>query len=176
MADVLLTLNNDQIKDLFVHLEDENREMQDEINSTTPEEKLEKSKDKLISNFSDWLGPLNDTQKDILRAWPAKFKPLDEDRMAFRKKWQQALIRVLLGNASKEQKRKQLLALITKPDEYQTEEHKAKLAYNSKQVKELMLTFDHTVTAEQKQFLAERLDKFITAFQELIAEGKQQES
>ena len=66
--------------------------------------------------------------------------------------------------------------MIIKPDSYQTEEHKAKLVYNSKQVKQLMLTFDHTVTTEQKIYLAERLDHFIINFEELIAGSEEQES
>ncbi|MGD8785602.1 MAG: DUF6279 family lipoprotein [Thioalkalispiraceae bacterium] len=174
MVDILLSLNDEQVKELFVSLEEENQEILAEINDTTAEEKLEKSKEKLISNFSDWLGPLTEEQKQLLRSWPPRFKPLDQDRMVFRKNWQNALMRVLLGEFPSYEKREKLMQLVTTPDEYQTAEHKAKLVYNSKQVKELMLTFDQTVTNTQKQYLAERLDTFIVAFEELIAEGSEE--
>ena len=63
--------------------------------------------------------------------------------------------------------------LAESPDKFQTEEHRVRLVYNSKQVKELILTFDPTVTREQKAYLAERLDYFIVNFEELAAEAKQ---
>jgi len=176
MVDVLLGLDEKQVKELFVKLEEENLEIAEEVNSTTADEKMESSKEKLISNFSDWLGPLTDSQKEILRSWPPRFKPLDDDRMLFRNKWQAALKEILTGSFSPEEKREKLTTLIIKPDNYQTEEHKAKLVYNSKQVKQLMLTFDQTVTAEQKVYLAERLDHFIVNFEELIAESEELES
>ena len=65
--------------------------------------------------------------------------------------------------------------LVEHPDKYQSEAHKAKLVYNSKQVKELVLTFDQTITDEQKRYLAERLDYFIVNFEELAAEAKEKE-
>lgn len=172
-ADVLLTLNQQQIDDLFKKLEEENRELIEEINETTAEEKLEKSQEKLIRNFSDWLGPLSEEQKQILRSWPPRFKPLDQDRMAFRKKWQAELRAIFESGQSREEKRARLIDLAESPDKFQTEEHRARLVYNSKQVKELILTFDPTVTQEQKAYLAERLDYFIVNFEELAAEAKQ---
>jgi hypothetical protein len=172
-ADVLLTLNQQQIDDLFEKLEEENRELTEEINETSAEEKLEKSREKLIRNFSDWLGPLNEEQKQILRSWPPRFKPLDQDRMAFRKKWQAELRAIFESGQSREEKRARLIELAESPDKFQTEEHKNRLVYNSKQVKELILTFDPTVTQEQKAYLAERLDYYIVSFEELAAEAKQ---
>lgn len=172
-ADVLLTLNQQQIDNLFERLEEENRELIQEINETTAEEKIEKSREKLIRNFSEWLGPLNEDQKQILRSWPPRFKPLDQDRIDFRKKWQAELRDIFKSDQSREQKRFRLIELAESPDKFQTEEHKARLVYNSKQVKELILTFDQTVTTEQKAHLAERLDYYIVNFEELAAESEQ---
>ena len=173
MADLFLTLNDKQINELFVRLEEENEELNEEYNETTEEEKREKGGDKLISNFSDWLGPLSDEQKQILRSWPPRFKSAHADRMEFRKKWQAALREILQSDSPNSEKRSKLITLAEKPDVYQSEQHKAKLVYNSKQVKELILTFDQTVTTEQKTYLAERLDYFIVNFKELAAEAEE---
>ena len=170
MADLLLTLNDKQQKQMFEKLAEQNQELEDEINEYTQEERYERAGDKMIENFERWLGEINDQQKEILRSWPPKFKPLDDDRMAFRLKWQAALRNVLQSPLSKAEKREQLISLIKNPDTYQSEEHKQKLVYNSKQLKALILSFDQTLTQQQRGFLAGRLDHIITTFQELAAE------
>ena len=170
MADLLLTLNDKQQKQMFEKLAEQNQELEDEIKEYTQEERYERAGDKMIENFERWLGDLNDQQKEVLRSWPPKFKPLDDDRMAFRLKWQAALRNVLQSPLSNADKREQLISMIKNPDTYQTEEHKQKLVYNSKQLKALILSFDQTLTQQQRGFLAARLDYIITTFQELAAE------
>lgn len=170
MADLFLSLNDKQQKQLFAKLAEQNIELEDEYKEYTEQERYERAGDKMIENFERWLGELNDQQKEVLRSWPPRFKPLDEERMAFRLKWQAALRNVLQSPLSKAEKREQLISLIKNPDAYQTEEHKQKLVYNSKQLKALILSFDQTLTQEQRGFLAGRLDYLITSFQELAAE------
>lgn len=173
MAALFLMLNNKQIKALFVRLEEENKEIEEEYKQTTEEEKIIEGGAKLVENFSDWLGPLNEEQKALLISWPSRFQSTHENRLVFRAKWQAALKRVLKGDISTEEKRTRLIALTEKPEDYQSEQYKAQLVHNSKQVKALILTFGPTVTDEQKIYLSERLDYFIRNFEELIEETKQ---
>ena len=170
MADLFLTLNDKQQKQLFEKLAEQNKEIEDDYNEYTEQERYERAGDKMIENFERWLGELNDQQKEVLRSWPPKFKPLDDDRMAFRLKWQAALRNVLQSPLSNADKREQIISMIKNPDTCQTEEHKQKLVYNSKQLKALILSFDQTLTQQQRGFLAARLDYIITTFQELAAE------
>jgi len=173
MADLFLTLSDKQIEELFARLEEENKEVDEKYKETTEQEKIELGGEKLIDSFSDWLGPLNDEQKRVLKSWPQRFKPTHEDRVNFRIKWQAALKQVLVSDEMNEDKRAQLIAMVETPSDYQSEEHRKKLVYNSKQIKELIITFEHTVTSEQKKHLAERLDYFISNFEELAAEAEE---
>ena len=59
------------------------------------------------------------------------------------------------------------------PEQFQTDEHKTILVYNTKQIKELLLTLDPLVLNEQRMYLAERLDYFIKNFDELAAEARE---
>jgi len=172
MADVLLTLSQTQIKEFFVRLEEKNKERVEEYAETSDEEKNVKSGETLISNFEDWVGTLNTEQEQILKSWPQRFKSVHKDHMVFRKKWQAALRRVLEEDSTKEVKREKLLAMILSPEKYQTDEHKLKLDYNTKQIKEMVLTFDQSVTSEQKAHLTKEFDYYITNFEELIAEAE----
>lgn len=169
MADVLLTLSPQQIEELFIRLNEQNKETDEEYKETSDEEKNVKSGETLISNFEDWLGPLNAEQEQMLKSWPQRFKSAHEDRTVFRKKWQAALKQVIESDLEKEIKREQLQALILKPDKYQTDEHKQKLIYNSKQIKEMVLTLDQTITEEQRAHLGEEIDYYIVNFEELAA-------
>ena len=171
MAELFLTLNEKQKKELFETLEEQNKEMQEKFAESTEEERLEKGGDKMVDNFTEWNGELSSEQEALLRSWPEKFKPVHEDRAKFRLAWQAGLKEILFNDSlSKEQEREQLLQLINNPEDYQTEEHKAKLVYNSKQVKALMLAFGETVTDEQRAYLGKRLDYFSRIFAELAAE------
>jgi hypothetical protein len=170
MADLLVTLDAAQQQDLFENLADKNKEVEEEYKEYTEQERQKRASDKTIENFERWLGDLQPDQEALLRTWPAQFKPLDEERMAFRLKWQAALKGILAQSIPVEEKRKQLITLISKPDVYQTEEHKQKIVYNSKLLKKLILEFDKTVTQEQRGYLAGRLDYLIENFKELAAE------
>ena len=170
MADLLLELNEKQIKDLFVTIDEKNQEMNEDFNDMTPAERIEKAQDKLVENFERWLGDLNDSQIAELKTWPAKFTPLHEERMQFRNKWQAALKEVLTSSMSEAEKRTRLVDIISRPEQFQSETYKQQLVGNTKQVKALILNFDPSVTAQQKKYLAERLDYFISNFEELAAE------
>ena len=173
MAELLLQLNGKQINELFENLNEKNQELLEEYQDIDQDERYEEAGDKLIENFERWLGDLNEQQKALLRTWPAKFKPVHEERMAFRKKWQARLLEILIEPTTRDAKYTQLLRLIKEPADLQTEEHKQKIVYNSKLFKTLTLEFDHTVTQTQRGFLAGRLEYFIENFRELAAEKEE---
>jgi len=171
MAGLFLTLDEKQKVELFKTLDEQNKEIVEESAEITREEMIKNGGDKMVDNFSDWLGELSPEQETLLRSWPEKFKPVDEDRMKFRLAWQAGLKEILFNNElDNEQKNKQLVTLINNPKNYQSDEHKAKLVYNSKQVKALMITFNETITHEQKAHVGERIDHFSRIFAELAVE------
>ncbi|VAW94002.1 hypothetical protein MNBD_GAMMA21-2011 [hydrothermal vent metagenome] len=171
MAGLFLTLDEKQKVELFKTLDEQNKEIVEESAEITREEMIKNGGDKMVDNFSDWLGELSPEQETLLRSWPEKFKPVEEDRMKFRLAWQAGLKEILFNDElDNEQKNKQLVTLINNPEDYQSDEHKAKLVYNSKQVKALMITFNETITNEQKAHVGERIDHFSRIFAELAVE------
>ncbi len=171
MVDMMLTLNDKQKSQLYKNLAEQNEELLEKYRETTQQERNEKAGETMIENFERWLGSLNEHQKNVLKTWPPKFKPVHEDRMAFRLKWQAALKQILDDSGLSEQdKRTRLMTLINTPANFQTEAHREKLVHNSKQFKALILSFDQTVTQAQRAYLADRLDNFIVSFRELAAE------
>ncbi len=171
MTELFLTLDEEQKLDLFKTFAEQNKEIVEEFSETTETEKIENGGNKMVDNFSDWVGELSPEQEILLRSWPEKFKSIHDDRMEFRAAWQAELKGILFANElGKEQKKEQLVRLINTPEDYQTDEHKQKLIYNSKQVKALMLAFAETITVEQKAHVGERIDYFSNIFSELAAE------
>jgi hypothetical protein len=172
MADLLVTLNDEQIEELFSNLEEKNKEIADEYNETSDDEKIAQAGDKLIDKFNEWLGTINDDQKELIKSWSQRFKPIHEDRLLFRKKWQLTLRQVLESGLDDKDKRNKLVELVLSASDYQPEDYKLKLDYNREQFKKLIVAFESVVTLEQKKHLNERLDYFITNFEELAAEAK----
>ena len=170
MADMLLTLDENQRKQLFKNLLKQNQEMDEEFKAYSEKEHLERRADKLIDNAESWLGEVNKQQKTILRSWPEKFKALHEERMAFRSKWQASLQAILEEATSSANKRNKLIDLVKTPEAYQSQAHRHKLAYNANQFKGLMLQVEPTLTAQQRRFLMERLDNLIVNFNDLALE------
>lgn len=170
MADMFLSLDEKQQKQLFKNLAKKNQEMDEEYSKYTSQERKRRSGDKFIDNAERWLGDLNKQQKELLWSWLENFKPLHEDRMAFRHKWQAILQAILEESLSTVQKRNKLIALVKMPEAYQSHVHRQKLAYNAEQFKALILQIETTLTPQQRTFLMERLDDLIVSFKELAAE------
>ena len=171
MADLFLSLSEKQHQELSKRFAKQNKELQEEFDDSTVAKRKEKSADKLIDNFDEWLSSLSDAQETALKGWPDNFHEMHPHRMAFRKAWQAELLKILADKTiANEDKKALLIKLIVMPEDYQSEEHKLKLKQNMEQFKSLMATFDQSVTAEQKQYLAKRLDTFKKAFQELAKE------
>jgi len=171
MAELFLSLDGKQRLELYKRLKEKNKELEDEYTKTTAEEKTKISADKMVDNVSDWVGELSAEQETMLRSWPEKFKSLYPERKKFRLAWQ-AKLKAILANKdiSEEEKRAQLINLVNKPETYYSEIQKQNLAYNSNQLKALLIDFDKTVSTEQKTYLAARLDHFSKIFSELAAE------
>ncbi len=172
MADLLVTLNDEQIEELFSNLEEKNKEIADEYTETSDDEKIVQAGDRLIDKFNEWLGTINDDQKELIKYWSQSFKPIHEDRLLFRKQWQLTLRQVIESDFEDNDKRNKLVELVMNAADYQSEGYKLKLDYNRDQFKKLIVAFESVVTPEQKKHLNERLDYFITNFEELAVEAK----
>jgi len=170
MADMFLSLSEAQQTQLFENLATKNQELDEDFKEYSQQQRYQRAGEKLIENVEDWLGELTDEQKEILRSWPPKFKPLHAERMAFRVKWQATLKALLQKPMPVDEKRQSLINLIESPEVYRSAEHKQNLADNIELAKRLMLIFDKTLSKQQRDFLIERIDQLVASFEELAAE------
>jgi len=170
-ADVLLTFNDGQQREMFAELTDKNAELEDKFKKLSQTERYEQLGNKLIEHFERWLGEVTPQQEALLRDWPVQFKPLHAERMTFRGRWQEQLKAILGNQLQLEEKRQRIIQLIRMPEALHSDSYKANLAYNQQLVKKLLVEFGKTLMPEQRQYFSEQLDEYIQSFTKLVDEN-----
>ena len=171
MAAALMTVDETQKAGIYAEIENRNREIREEYDGLTGEERQERISERIIENFERWLGDLNDAQKALVRERVSELRPIHEERLAFRASWQQAFRKVMDSEPDQQAQIGKLTELFAYPEKWQSDVYKEKLAHNSAQVRQMVLSVDRTLTGEQKAHLQARIDYFIGLLQG-IADGE----
>lgn len=167
MAETLVNMDEKQKSEIYTEIENRNREIREEYAALSEKEREHRIGDRIIENFERWLGDLNEVQKKIVREQITNIKPIHEERLAFRSRWQQGFREVMDSDLDKPAKVARLNELFANPEHWQSAAYKEKLSHNSRQVRRLVLSVDRTLTPEQKAHLQERLDYFIQILKDI---------
>lgn len=171
LAETLAEVDDKQKAEIYAEIDKRNKDIRKEYDGLSDEQRQDRIAARTIENFERWLGDLNKRQIKIVRGQAAEILPIHEERLAFRHSWQQSFRTILDSELDKQARIGQLTELFVKPEIWQSQAYKDKLAHNSAQVRKLVLDIDRTLNSKQKAHLRERLDHFIGLLQD-IAAGK----
>ena len=168
ISSVLLTLNDEQQRYLFEVIREKNDEFIEKYVDISQQERNEKITERVIESLELWFGELNDTQRKQVEQRVEKFKPVSQDRLEFRRVVQKELRLVLKSRMPVKDKYEELVRLFSMPEMYQSAVYRDKLAFNRKQVLQLILELDFT--REQDAHFYHQIDDYVLSFHELAAE------
>lgn len=92
---LLSTLSDEQVRELAGNMAENQRDKEDEFLSDDPEQTGQDRAERTMERIERWLGPLDVTQKGIVRQWSDARESQTEIWLEGRKNWQQALLEAL---------------------------------------------------------------------------------
>lgn len=171
LAEALAGVDAQQKAEIYAGIDNRNNDIRKEYDGLSDRERADRIADRIVENFERWLGDLSDEQLNIVRGQASEFRPIHAERLVFRQNWQQSFRTIMDSEIDKQARIEQLTELFAKPEVWQSQAYKDKLAHNSAMAHKLVLEIDRTLTGKQKAHLRERLEYFIGLLQD-IAAGK----
>jgi hypothetical protein len=166
MAGLLDRLQPAQITHLEQRLAEENRKFVKEQVQGTPEERHERRVKRNVERLAEWYGPLSDAQVERVRRYSARAPFSAELRDRDRRRRQAEFVAIL--RAKEAQKR--LAAWAQDWDGGRERAYVEASKATTTAYMDLMLDLDRTLSAEQRERAAARLQRYAALFNSLAAE------
>lgn len=168
LVNVLQTLNDEQITYLQKKLAKENKELEEKL--SRPLNVRQKEEFALIvKQVEDWAGSLSDAQKQLLRAKYAAIPANAIDWLRYREEQQAVWIALLRSKPDHHKLKEDLEGRMLYQEKNVPSRFKASFARTLTLMKEMILTADSILTAEQRQHVLAKADEYIQLLGELAA-------
>jgi len=99
IADLLLTVSDGQIEQLFVVFMEKNAEWREEFEAETDEERRLRYRERMTEELERWFGPLNRSQQRAVLEWSRRVTPVGLVGLESRRRWQANLRDAIDGRA-----------------------------------------------------------------------------
>jgi len=119
-----------------------------------------------------WIGPLTDTQREIILHWASTTGHVYPASLQQRKRWQQALLLALQNRHNQQQLQSQLQALFVTPNQSWSDEYHAMIDTNEIKTAQLLVDLHRSLTLNQRKHLFAVLDDYIADLHQLQKAAK----
>ena len=168
IADMLLTLNAEQIPGVIKNLEKESAKDLKEDFAITPAQRLVKRQNKMIKRVVKWTGRLNKTQLKMIAEW-AKTLPVDKAvRVSRQSGFLTTLSKQLKDRSNPDQFKRNLLTQIKTPERFSSQAYKQSYAKRKQLTLKLMSDLFNSLTPTQKSTLIASVKKYQADFLYLV--------
>ena len=173
MAAILATVSDEQVDYLQKHFREVNRKFAKEnwLNDP-PEKRRKKIAERFIDRLDHWTGPLSPEQERRITALYGELPPVAQLRHADRMRRQKEFVKLLALRKNTAEFTPKLRHWLLNWEEGRAPEYEKVLSDLVDKNVEFYLALDRLVTREQRQHVAERLQKYADAFRELSQAGK----
>ncbi len=168
-AELLARLDAGQVEHLQAKFEKGNRKFLEESVKGALEERRQRDARKYIDHLESWVGPLTSSQEDLVMARVREFADLSSERLADRRFRQGEVLEMIRARASREEMIAGLRRLFIDTDSWRRPEYVRKLRERDQQAYELFSALSDTLTAAQREHLAQRVRGYMHDINELTA-------
>jgi hypothetical protein len=161
-------LSDQQLAQFLHELQEKQEEYEAEYLTRTDEEYREDTYDSMLDNFQDYLGKLDLTQKEILRASSAAMQRSDSAWLEERADWLVKLGRLLEREPGWQQRVRDELAA---REERRSPEYQQVFEHNVNQIQETMVAILNSRSEKQNRRLRKKIDNLREDLQTLIEQG-----
>ena len=172
LGTLLATATDAQVEELFVGLEEKNREFMEEFVDRKPA-RLRKDADKILrSRLDSWVGDLTPEQRRMVSDWAARIPLSGADRLDGRRQWQAALRLALTHRDQPEHFNSAVYTLFVHPERYSTTAYSEKSDRIREHTLTLLADIGATLTPEQRDHLSLRAADWAGDFERLSCSTK----
>jgi len=157
MAQLLATLSDKQVTQLLENLEDQNQDLEEEYVDKPREKLIEQRTERMTDRVENWVGPLSDSQKQMIEEWSSQIKPTATQWMSNRRAWQEKLGLILRENRSGTDFKERLEKLFTGSQKAWPESYRVDFEYNRELVFNFFVNLVNNLTTEQRQHLFDEI-------------------
>jgi len=169
MTVILVEFTPEQTNELIDTLAESDSEWLEEFQESDQQEQLKNRQKNIENSLKEWIGKLTIKQKEISKAWASEQLSTVEERLAFRKRWRDALQYQLSRDVNPENEKK-LQQLFLNNQQFQSDLYKRQSNHNQQVAKRYLMALYDTLTKKQKRKLLSKLEDYHEDFSELIAE------
>lgn len=161
-------LNDEQVEQLFVALEKENIENEEERAESSAEQRAEKNVKRMKANFKDWIGKLSKQQEKLVEDYSPQFTTNFENWIAYRRHIQSSAKQLMMTRNEDPQYSEKMLTLFQSPELYQSQQYKEVSDYNRNLYADLLFDLTSTLSSKQKKKMNKEIDDLIEDVTDLI--------
>jgi hypothetical protein len=133
------------------------------------QKQLQKRIERFEERFSDWMGDLTPAQRAEIRAAASAMKPLDDLRLADRRKRQAEFLAIMKSRADAATMTQQLRQMIAQPDRLRDPAYRDELDKQQRVFVQLIARMSTDATPEQRARVQKRLTGYSADISNLLA-------
>lgn len=164
LMDLLATLDDDQVEQMFRRIEEDNDDFREEYLEPSAEDQRASRYKDVVKYVQRWTGKLSDEQVKLIRERVYQFELMGPELMEGRLVWQQEFRRVLGLRANSSAYESAFIALASNPELGQSEEFTRKLEHNRELAVELYLALERSLSSRQRNRMLDKLRKYAEDF------------
>ncbi|MGL5390175.1 MAG: DUF6279 family lipoprotein [Shewanella sp.] len=169
---IIVSLNDEQVRQIISALQQDEQALIKEFAGKTPEELQQQANEELQAQFTDWLGRLSDSQKEMIYQYNKQRLSTLDMWLEYRHEWLRQFEIALGQRADTERLSERLTRLMTQADELKSAQHKALARQNTELFGALLLDIHASLSAKQSRHFYHKLNKLIDSLRELNQEAK----
>jgi ribosomal protein L16 Arg81 hydroxylase len=169
----MASASDEQIRELFDNLERENQKLEKEFVNPPDEEIVHNRQKRMEKRLRYWFSDLTDAQQRMVAAWSEQLAPISADWIENRRKVQTEFQRLLAQRNHSEEFADAFLALLNLPETVRSESYRAKIATNTERTLVLLSQVSASMTPDQQNHFAGRLESLANDFETLSCDPTQ---
>jgi hypothetical protein len=168
-ADLLAQLDAEQMQHLQDKLAENDRKFVKDFVGIEVEKRRRQQARKWIDHLESWVGPLEDSQKELVQRHVRGYADIAAERLADRRYREAELLRIVRTKPPRDETIATLRRLFIDTQTWRSAEYRQKLRQRDRQVFEMLSALSATFTPEQRMHLARRLRTYMRDIDELAA-------
>lgn len=167
MAALFATATDEQVEQLFRKFAEDDARQAKAYRKQDARERQRAQAEEAGRFVERWTGSLDRRQQKMIRQWARHYEPMDEEVAATRLAWQQEFRRLLALRRNPVAWESGFKALLANPAFGRSQALQGKLERNEAALISLYLQLDKTLSADQRQKMVKKLQRYAADFRQL---------
>jgi hypothetical protein len=167
IADILMTVSDDQIAELFTNLGKYNQKLKAEHIAQPPEILNRNRQQRMTKRLKYWLGSVTAGQKKAVADWSSQLEPIAADWLQNRERLQAEFQRLLTGRTMNPDFKANLVGILVDAENYRSAAYQLKIETNTHISFLFIQHIDRQLAPSQRSYLLKRIEALARDFDQL---------